>query len=476
MKYEDFWILFLEKELKFYDTEKRKYLKKGYLHLDNRIWFPDRIESFKKFILCPDKVVHHSFLPFIQVVVKTKRIKYNKIKHRRKLEIKLRPICYAAHFDALIYSFYSSYLTGKYERYIIENGFADCVLAYRSLELCNIDFAKEVFDYIENKGQCTVITLDIKGFFDNLDHKILKGNWLTIINTDEEERLDKLPIDQFKVYNSISKFTYIEKSDLLGVLAIKETNIEKLNLMRYCDIKEFRDKVKSGVPSILKTNSDVGIPQGSPISAVLSNIYMIKYDEAILSLSQKFNFLYRRYCDDIIVVCENKHFDIIKGNLYSEIEKLNLSIQPEKEEVVRFLFSDTGQLRGYDYLERNKYKNLQYLGFEFNGQNRYIRSSSLSRFFRRMKAGVRETVKRAYGTNSKDGRVFKKKLYDQFTHLGGRNFLTYVYRAAKTMNNSKTIKSQVSEHFKLLNKTLKEKTEKHLKRLESKGKIIAKKK
>lgn len=476
MKYDNYWNLFLEKELTFYDVKGRKYLKKGYLHFDNRIWFPEYKDTFKKFILKPDEVSRHSFLPFIKVVLETKRIRNNKIKHKRILEKKARPICYAAHFDALIYSFYSTYLTEKVEEYISETNLNECVLAYRSLNKCNVDFAKEVFDYIKSKGQCTAIALDIKGFFDNLNHDILKKNWLTVINTNSEEQLQRIPLDQFKVFNSISKFAYVEKVDLLKTLSIHEKNVDKLKLSRFCDIKEFREKIKGNTNSSLKINSEIGIPQGSPISAVLSNIYMIDYDKEMFRMSKELDFIYRRYCDDILVVCNNNNYEVVKAKLYSEINKLSLTIQPEKESVIRFFTTKNSELRGYNDLEKKKFKNLQYLGFEFNGENCYIRSSSLSRFHRRMKAGVRETVKRAYGTNSKSGKLFKKKLYDRFTHLGGQNFLSYVYRAAKIMDNSVTIKKQVSRHFDQLNNTLETKTKKHLKRLERRGKLLPKKK
>ena len=90
-----------------------------------------------------------------------------------------------------------------------------------------------------------------------------------------------------------------------------------------------------------------------------------------------------------------------------------------------------------------------------------------------MKAGVRETIKRAYGANSKGQKFLKKRLYDRFTHLGGQNFLSYAYRASKIMDNSETIKKQVSNHFKQLNDTIDQKTDKHLKKLERKGKVVS---
>jgi len=445
------------------------------LHFDNRIWFPEFKDSFKRFISNPDKVSAHSFYPFLKVILETKRIKYNPTIHKRQLKPKRRPICYAAHFDALIYSFYSTFLSEKYEEFVAKNQLQKSVLAYRSLELCNIDFAKEVFNYIESKGACVALALDIKGFFDNLNHDQLKAKWLRVINTNEEVQLDILPKDQFKVFNSLTKFAYIEKEELLKCLSIKDKDLKKNNLTRFCDIKSFREKVKGKNPSPLQVNKTIGIPQGSPISATLSNVYMIDYDIALNELSQKHNFIYRRYCDDIIVVCSHSNFDLIKRTLYDEIRKLELDIQPEKEEVVNFFINSNRILRGYESVDKIKFKNLQYLGFEFNGQSTYIRSSSLSRFHRRMKAGVRETVKRAYGGKSKGQKFLKKRLFNRFTHLGGKNFLAYAYRASKIMDDSETIKKQVAKHFNHLNKTIDHKTSKHLRKLQDKGKFTPRK-
>ncbi|MGX5819214.1 antiviral reverse transcriptase Drt2 [Chitinophaga lutea] len=470
-----YWDSFVKKELTFYSTTGHLYLKKGYLHFDDRIWFPDFQRSFKRYILKPENITTHSFFPFLKVVLKTKRLKNNKKRHKRKVEIKERPICYAAHFDALIYSFYSTVLSEKYEAFVLKKNITDCTLAYRPLGLSNIDFAEEVFQYIEKTGECAAIALDIKGFFDSLDHMQLKEKWLEVLNTGEPLTLSRLPDDHFKVYNSLTRYSFVEKSDLLKCLSIKENKISKLKLSRYCSIDDFRLKVKKATPSPLHINDlTYGIPQGSPISAILSNIYMVDYDIKISQFAQKHNFLYRRYCDDIIFICQNDDLAAVKTLLYDEIGKLKLTIQPEKEEVVYFKL-DNGSLRGYKDISSTEFKNLQYLGFEFNGRHRYIRPSSMSKYYRRMKAGVRETVKRAYGKHSKEGQVFKYKLFDRFTHLGGKNFLSYAYRASKKMN-SVQIRNQVSRHFQVLKETVNEKSTKLVMRLNKKGVKMALKK
>ena len=208
MNYDKYWDVFCKKESSFYDIDNHQYFKKGYLHFDNRIWFPTFQSAFKKFILNPDKTASNSFLPFLKVVLTTKRIRFNAAKNRRSISPKERPICYAAHFDALIYSFYASMLAEKYEMCIDKYSLNDCALAYRSTNQSNIDFALEVFNHIKGK-ECSAIALDVKSFFDSLNHEHLKKAWLEVLNINEVEQLDRLPKDQYKLFTSLTKYSFV---------------------------------------------------------------------------------------------------------------------------------------------------------------------------------------------------------------------------------------------------------------------------
>ena len=467
MDYSAYWKPFLKKELSFYDVEEHKYLKKGYLHFDDRIWFPDFQDSFQKFISKEDSVATHPFYPFLRVTIETKRIRFNKEKGRRVKEIKPRNISFAAHLDSLIYSFYSSVLDNLYEKHAANSPISDCSLAYRPLEKSNVEFAHSIFESLKEfhaaHGDTVAIALDVKGFFDTLDHDHLKNAWLKLLQLQDAE-LTQLPRDQFQLFRSLTGFSFVEKEKLLPALGITQKELVKTKPPRFCSPERFRNKVRAA-KIIEKNTSGKGIPQGSPISAVLSNIYMMEYDETVSKLQDQYQFIYKRYCDDILLVCKKSDYIQLRKELYILIEHYKLAIQPEKEDIV--FFTDKGKGLTATSISGTT-KKLQYLGFEFDGKRTFIRPSSLSRYHRKVKTGVRTTVKKAYGSRSQGNRIFRKELYDKYSHLGARNFITYALRSAKIMD-SESIRKQVSRHMEQLKVTVEAKRNKQEAKLKRKG-------
>ncbi len=477
---DEYWNTWLEKELKNYvftfdkikDKRVKKFKKKGYLHFDLRYWLPERSDELKLFVRDAQNIVKRSFYPFIKITHRTPRYKFNKDLNRRVLSHKSRPICYASHFDALLYSFYSYCLTKRYEHFIKNTALNEAVLAYRDdLGKCNIDFSKEIFDYIKTYGPCTAIALDIKGFFDNINHQILKSKWEKVVD------LPMLPPDQYKIFKSLTKFSYLNKTTLLKHLKIdlgKLSNKPKTLLSLFSEKRDYEKFNRLRTNNIITTNKNIfGIPQGSPMSAVLSNIYLIDFDKKMLEYSEEYGFLYRRYCDDILFLCNSSNASTVKDKARIEIQNYHLQIQTDKEEEVIFMQNSKGALRSFDLKKINSYpgtinesnefkfyKPLQYLGFEYNGKNITIRSSSVSRYCRRMKARVSKTIKMAYSSKAKGNKILKRKLLHRYTHLGKRNFITYALNSSKKIYNvtkgikigmdAPSIKRQISKHHHLL--------------------------
>ena len=224
------------------------------------------------------------------------------------------------------------------------------------------------------------------------------------------------------------------------------------------------------------------------MSALLSNIFLIDYDEAMNEKAKEEGFVYRRYCDDILIICDTNKAAELQNFAIEKIKTdYHLTIQSKKVETIDFRFNSKNIIRAFkrDKQDTSKpvhtdasneqkfYKSLQYLGFEFNGADTFIRSSSLSRYFRKMKARIVKSVSMAYSPKGKSDKVFQKQILERYSHLGERNFITYAKKAAseKYKNsqgqwregmNSPAITKQISKHIKLIETTLSKKNEQRL--------------
>ncbi len=133
---------------------------------------------------------------------------------------------------------------------------------------------------------------------------------------------------------------------------------------------------------------------------------------------KKKNIYYRRYSDDIVVICKVFEIEIIKNYFENLIKESKVEISTAKTEV--FIF---------EHLEYNALKNkrltsiklnndgtrsisspLIYLGFEFRGFNVLIKSTNLSKFYRRLINIVKRRARRAFKVNQKDP-LQKKAIY-----------------------------------------------------------------
>lgn len=56
--------------------------------------------------------------------------------------------------------------------------------------------------------EAIIISLDFTSFFDNINHKALKRKIKAILDCEE------LPKDIYKIYKSITQFSYVNKADI----------------------------------------------------------------------------------------------------------------------------------------------------------------------------------------------------------------------------------------------------------------------
>ena len=492
---------------------------KSYPHIGLPILSRDK-NWIKKYVTNPKNIACHSFLPFIhkEIIKRKFRKEVNEdgsSSKKRIPKIKTRQIYYANHLDSNIYSYYAYLLSEKYEQMLKNRKIEKVATAYRRIPLnkndknsrnmCSVDFANEIFEFIRKNDEkhLVAILFDIKSYFDNLDHKILKKCWCEILGC---KTLDN---DQYNVFRNITKFSYIEEHELFNELkneiivetksGIRKTKkvdrvkyLRNQNAIAYCKKEDFKSRVsKKGyiknnkyTDSSRKKLRTYGIPQGSPISSVLANIYLVDFDIKINEYIEKNKGIYRRYSDDIVIVCSADLKDQIIQLLTNEIQKYKLTIQSSKTQTFHFIKSSD---RFTCFFETKKgaliqNRNFEYLGFQFDGYFAFLKSSSLASFYRKMKRTLNRSAFYAKFTKNKmiKGEIFRTRLYKKYSYLGSKrrrlykrdkndpkmwgktykydwgNYLSYAYLASNNMAHNK-IKHQVKNHWKILNELIKSK-------------------
>ncbi|MCO6505412.1 MAG: hypothetical protein J6568_08365 [Snodgrassella sp.] len=417
------------------------------------------------------KVVAHQFLPFIQFETKTPRLqRLNDCRAVKKLPPKIRNISYASHKDSFIYSYYAYILGKKYEDRLIREELQNNILAFRKIRLdgdssigkSNIHFAKDAFDIIKQQESCFCLCLDIKKFFDNLNHDVLKDAWLNVLDIYS----GKLPADHYAIYKSLSRYSYVKLDDALNALNISRSMLRRRkqkragryvneSLISLCKhAAEFRNRISNA--NLIRVNYHKGIPQGSPLSGLLANIYMLEFDIASKRYLESFNAIYFRYCDDILIIIPGDNVQLLKDiqNYISQLVKSQkLQIQESKTEIVFFKKIDNHIKIVMPMLEKDnimgmsisKKGYLQYLGMIFDGERAIIRPGSISRFYKKLHKAKKLAIKSK--DKNRDDILYKHKLYSRYSHLGHRNFVSYVKRASQHFEDHR-IKRQVRNHFK----------------------------
>ena len=408
-----------------------------YLHFDE----PLSESSARKLATDPARIKSWAFMPMLKwtsTIRKVKRLPGNKVE---KKEPKERPICYAAHKDASIYAYYSYILTELYEKALVTAALDTMVSAFRPKSgKCNIHFAKDAFDWIRLNQECVALAFDIKGFFDHLDHQILKRQWAFVLGGTQ------LPPDHYGLFKSLTKFATVERAEVFKALGISKHKPRANCRRRLCTPDEYRSKVRDA--GLVSSNPNAfGIPQGSPMSAILSNVYMLPFDSSVSARVLSVGGFYRRYCDDILCIVPHEHESNVENFVMQEIAGLKLEIQASK--TLRHHFHSIDGVVRTD-------RELQYLGFMFNGHRVLLRDAGVSRFYSKMRAGIRlaASMKKKADKKLRPGEdstpIKRRKLNIKYSYIGQKNYPAYVFRAARIFGD-KAIKRQIRRHWGKLN-------------------------
>lgn len=200
---------------------------------------------------------------------------------------KKRPLGIPEHEDKIVQRVITKILNAIYEA-----DFLDCSFGFRPNRSCH-DALKILNYYIERKSTNYVVDVDIKGFFDNVDHK-----WM---------------------------------------IEFLKHRITDPNLLRI--IGRF---LKGGyMEEGKKYKTDFGTPQGGVVSPILANVYLhyvldLWFEKRVRKLSRGQAYIVR-YADDF-VCCFQYESDAKQffHSLKARLKKFNLEIAEDKTKIIPF--------------------------------------------------------------------------------------------------------------------------------------------
>lgn len=456
----------------------------------------------KRLVTSPSNIANHKFVPLLHRTLSQRKFRPQKDapkngsgKRQRTIgDKKERHIYFPSHLDSIVYSYYNHLLAKAYEKYLEDKPYNSVAVAYRKIPIgkgkkgnkCNIEFAFEAFEFIEkNKDRkLSVIVADVTSFFDNLDHRLLHKQWKRVLDT------NNLPDDHYAIYKNLVDNKYVNENELFKRFQhkliierfkpndttqkeLKRKCVRKIynmrdeNVVAFCDKDEFFEEAtdlirvdkpyKDSIRKTLCKEEKKGIPQGTPISATLANIYMLDFDERVhleATLPTKHAY-YQRYSDDLIIICDQKDEDYFYDLIRKEIEcKANLNIQSKKTNIYRYELAQNNEFKGgiLENGEVNSNKQTEYLGFMYDGSKVRVKTAGFSKFYRTMKRSFKRGAHFAKADHISSNSLYETRLYKRFTHLGAQRRLKWLPDASSPSGYSPSTQTDWGNFISYLNK------------------------
>lgn len=460
--------------------KKSYYKRKHYAHFDSKI----KISQGRKLAENPEFVAHHGFYPFLHFKLKQNRFFPEEKSLEKRHKAKIRQIFYAAHIDRYIYQHYSHLLNDVYNEYTVSHKIDDCAVAYRTNKSgqCNIHFAEKAFSFLKNSSKALVIVGDFTSFFDNLDHVCLKECLQKVLG------VERLSADWFAVYHNIVNASCVDLKKILKynkeqkdvTLPVTLRQINKQNIV--FALSQIKKEHPNWIRPATNISKHYGIPQGSPISGVLANVYMIEFDKLMKDVCEDMGAFYMRYSDDFIFIVPDLNENELKDKLevVFNITKLigdkgRLELKPEKTR--RAYFTDKAI---YAINENAEFENneagekiktvVNFLGFKFDGEYVDFRDKTKQKNYNKISYKARRLYKFKKGLRlRKDGSKVSislkgvNKVYNPIYRIDEKGkrqatFNSYIKRSMIIFSDEKIIQKSFVDRKKrishIINRTI----------------------
>ncbi|RZJ51379.1 MAG: hypothetical protein EOO44_14705 [Flavobacterium sp.] len=308
-----------------------------------------------------------------------------------------RPICIFKLKERIILSITNKFLTNLFDEH-----FQDSSYAFRSKKndqntiLSHHDCISDILKFRNaNKDiNLYIAECDMKKFYDTVNHKIAKSlfNELIIKSKILYPELNlEIPISVFESYLDCFAFNIDmpKSSDLDYWLTYKIPKGE---------FSWINDIISDHYSDM--TTERIGVPQGGALSGLIANIYL---NQADIILTGK-NFLYQRFCDDMIIISDNLK-DCTDAKILYEAALHKLKLFPHKFKNESELMTINANKINYKFFWEGKSKGpykwgeigeksfpwIGFVGYEINycGEIR-VRKKSLEKELLKQKTIIKE--------------------------------------------------------------------------------------
>lgn len=309
----------------------------------------------------------------------------------KQKQIVYRPVCSFPSTLKIIFSLLNKYLTRLFDEY-----FFDCSYAFRMPSkgkylLQHLNAVNAIKDYrILHMGRpLYVAECDMQKFYDTILHSVIKTRFALMLHWAKKH--DKIGNKEIKLirywfWAYIDCFNFMENVLVLNRKPVTDAFWGKEKCPEgYSRVIEWVNKEEINYKLARTRKGHVGVPQGGALSGLIANIVMHFVDNKVLQEIKDSDILYCRFCDDMILIGENK--DMVKSlfDSYSQaICKSHLIPHPNKEiKIKRMKDFWEGKTRGpYEWGERGRdvYPWITFVGFDFNWKgNLRIRRASFQK-------------------------------------------------------------------------------------------------
>lgn len=242
-----------------------------------------------------------------------------KKRNNKELTIECRPICLFKTLDERIYaSLYNKVFTHLLDPLFYENSLAFRV-ARKGEDMMHLRAVRKIKDFRRaHEGIVWVAECDMKKFYDTLDHDVIKQrfsqllHWQKqngVINCEEMRRLREVIfcyVNCFSFYYDVFRYNSKPSHPIWKHIRNGDKYTKKI---KWID-GELAERQKAGDWCYRTRQHDkfhLGVPQGGALSGVIANVMMHFTDMKLRKYWEgNKDFLYIRFCDDMIMMGADK--------------------------------------------------------------------------------------------------------------------------------------------------------------------------